>query len=232
MKRCPQCDQVYNDGSLSFCLLDGAPLTPTDSEPTIVMPKPAAPKKSRMLLWVGLGVLVIVAGIGGAAAVLLYLYSGLGESVRGGGSTLPSPRPSATKGLTASPAPTTPTSSTVAEPSPTIDESQTPSKNDEPDDITPIAWNTSGVGFKNEVGRIYKFLCPENGVAGAIWGSDVYTQDSSICTAAVHAGVINLDRGGVVTLEFRPGRSTYGSTVRNGITSNTYGEYPHSFVVR
>lgn len=229
MKRCPQCDQVYNDGSLSFCLLDGTPLTPTDSEATVVMPKPVAAKKSKMMLWLGLIVLVILAGVGGAAGVLVYLYSGLGESVRGGGSTLPSPRPSATQGLKASPAPT---SSAVAEPSPSMDESKTPTKNDEADDITPIAWTTSGVGFKNEVGRIYKFLCPENGVAGAIWGSDVYTQDSSICTAAVHAGAINLDSGGVVTIEFRPGRLTYGSTERNGIKSNTYGEYAHSFVVR
>jgi hypothetical protein len=229
MKQCPQCDQVYNDGSLSFCLLDGAPLTETDSEATVVMPKPAAPKKSKMMLWVGLIVLVIVVGIGGAAGVLLYFYSGLGESVRGGANTSPAPRPSATQGLKPSPVPT---SSAAAEPSPSIDGSNPPLKNDETDEITPIMWTTSGIGFKSEAGQVYEFQCPENGVAGTIWGSDVYTQDSSICTAAVHAGVISLDSGGVVTVEFRPGRSTYGSTERNGVTSNTFGEYPHSFVVR
>jgi hypothetical protein len=65
-----------------------------------------------------------------------------------------------------------------------------------------------------------------------IWGNDVYTTVSSVCTAAVHAGVITLESGGEVTIEMKPGRSVYGSTTRNGITSNTYGEFSHSFVVR
>ena len=65
-----------------------------------------------------------------------------------------------------------------------------------------------------------------------IWGVDVYTADSSICTAAVHAGIITMEEGGEVTVEFRPGRAVYGSTTRNGITSKNFGEYPHSFVVR
>jgi hypothetical protein len=41
-----------------------------------------------------------------------------------------------------------------------------------------------------------------------------------------------LDQGGDITIEFKPGRLVYGSTTRNGITSVTYGQYPHSFVVR
>ena len=100
------------------------------------------------------------------------------------------------------------------------------------EDITPIGWDTSAAGFTGDDGQIYKFRCPAEGTESTIWGSDVYTKDSSICTAAVHVGLFSLADGGIVTVEFRPGRSVYGSTVRNGIKSNTFGEYSQSFVVR
>jgi hypothetical protein len=106
------------------------------------------------------------------------------------------------------------------------------SDNDETADVTPISWDTSAGGFQGEAGRTYRFRCPSDGTAQAIWGSDIYTDDSSICTAAVHAGIISRARGGEVTIEFRPGRSTYGSTTRHGIKSNNFGEYQRSFVVR
>jgi hypothetical protein len=104
--------------------------------------------------------------------------------------------------------------------------------NDETGDVTPIGWDTSAGGFKGETGQTYKFSCPAAGTTQSIWGSDIYTDDSSICTAAVHAGVITRAQGGVVTIEIRPGRSTYGSTLRHGIKSANFGEYNRSFVVR
>jgi len=98
--------------------------------------------------------------------------------------------------------------------------------------ITPIAWETTAAGFNGKTGQIYNFRCPEGGTRHTVWGSDTYTADSSICTAAVHSGLINLSRGGVVTIEIRPGRQTYGSTTRNGIKTTTYGEYARSYVFR
>jgi hypothetical protein len=97
-------------------------------------------------------------------------------------------------------------------------------------DTTPIGWDTSAGGFTGETGRTYRFSCPANGTAQPIYGSDVYTDDSSICTAAVHAGIISIEHGGAVTIEIRPGRSTYGSTTRHGIKSINFGEYGRSFV--
>ncbi len=130
------------------------------------------------------------------------------------------------------PTPAIVTSSPVEESSPQVEKSKSNPNSEDSEEITPIAWDTVANGFKNDAGQIYKFRCPEHGVEQMIWGSDIYTLDSSICTAAVHAGLFTLASGGVVTVEFRPGRLTYGSTVRNGITSRTYGEYLHIFVVR
>ena len=230
MKICPKCGQTFNDDSLGFCLLDGTALVVTESQPTVVIERPtvtaAAPKKKNTGLWVGLIIVVMLFGIVAVAGILMLFFSNRGDNAnannRNGINASQSPKPPTPKPTT------TPASAT---PSPTIDASNPPT-NDTSDEITPIAWNTAAVTFKTDAGRTYKFQCPENGTAAAIWGSDIYTADSSICTAAVHAGIITLESGGVVTIEFRPGRATYGSTVRNGITSNNYGEYPHSFVVR
>jgi hypothetical protein len=102
----------------------------------------------------------------------------------------------------------------------------------EAEEVTPISWNTSTSILTYEPGKTAKFNCPAKGEASTIWGTDVYTGDSSICTAAVHAGAITFDRGGTVTVELRPGQSSYKGTKRNGVTSTDYGTYARSFVVK
>jgi hypothetical protein len=241
MKRCAKCDQTYNDGTLNFCLLDGTQLIETASEPTVVVPKgrETAPptvvvrnaSKGTAVMWgVAAGMLVLIIG-SAVAAFLAYTFWESGTNAR-------TDRPAAVnsqppKGNSSEPTPArSPASVPVPgqTPSPLAEPSGSPEL--ESDEVTPIAWSTAAVTFKGETGTTYTFACPENGTRGVVWGSDVYTADSSICTAAVHAGVITLEDGGEVTMEFRPGRQTYGSTERHGITSISFGEYGRSFVVR
>lgn len=244
MKQCPQCHRTYDD-SQSFCLMDGTPLIVEREEETVVRQKTAPPKKSRILLWLGLIGLLAVMGFVLVAGFLIYEYKVKGENAQANrpgnlSSSSSSPTPSSTLKATPTPEAATSTpaensspvsnSSPVANASPKTEKDST--KYDDPDDVTPINWDTTGVGFKMDVGMVYKFRCPEKGTEHTIWGTDVYTSDSSICTAAVHAGLFSLADGGIVTIEFRPGRLTYGTTERNGIKSNTFGEYGHSFVVR
>jgi hypothetical protein len=63
--------------------------------------------------------------------------------------------------------------------------------------------------------------------AGSVWGTDVYTDDSSLCAAAVHAGVID-DEGGLITALRAEGRQVYAGTSRHGIRSSDYGAYQSS----
>lgn len=232
MKVCPKCGAVSNDDTQIFCLMDGAQLVADGSQPTIFMPNKdsvptlavTTPKRKRNpLLWVVLAIVILL--IGGVALMALVLFSyHLGsESAKAdkNGAT-------STANTASTPARSTPATSSSAEPSPPGSNSAV----QDPNEVTPITWTTAAMGFKDEPGLTYRFQCPDNGTAGAVWGSDVYTTDSSICTAAVHTGKISLEKGGVVTIEFRPGRSIYGSTTRNGITTNTFGEYPHSFVFK
>ena len=70
--------------------------------------------------------------------------------------------------------------------------------------------------------------CAAGAATGSVWGSDIYTTDSSICGAAVHAGVIPAS-GGKVTVSSAPGCQTYAGTTRNGITTSDWWPYKDSF---
>lgn len=66
-------------------------------------------------------------------------------------------------------------------------------------------------------------------LGGAVYGSNRYTDDSKICTAAVHAGVLDAAAGGNVTLFLGEGCAAYEGTVAHGVTSNAWSTYPRSF---
>ncbi|MCA9840255.1 MAG: hypothetical protein KC422_25315, partial [Trueperaceae bacterium] len=64
--------------------------------------------------------------------------------------------------------------------------------------------------------------------SGTLWGTTIYTDDSTICRAAVHAGVLT-ERGGIVYVQAKPGQDSYLSTSQNGITSSSYSAWGGSF---
>lgn len=63
---------------------------------------------------------------------------------------------------------------------------------------------------------------------GAVWGTDIYTADSAVCAAALHAGAVSR-RGGEVSLRMLPGRPRYPGTTRNGVQSIDYPDYGASY---
>jgi hypothetical protein len=90
---------------------------------------------------------------------------------------------------------------------------------------------TSANGRLCTAGAEHRIHCPPTATSGAaVWGTDVYTVDSSICVAAVHAGKIPAS-GGRVTITMRPGRASYAASTRNGVTSESWGAWPCSFEV-
>jgi len=234
MKNCPKCGQTFNDDSLKFCLLDGTPLTESESQKTVVIPSSRPtnmvsgrgnPARKKVWLWVVAAVVLLFVGFGIIAGLVYFSYRLGSESAK-------ETRPSV--GNTSPPITAKPTSSVMPSPTATVETSSNDSNSnsDGSDEVTPISWGTSVVSFRPEIGKIYRFLCPPAGTAGTVWGNDIYTADSSICTAAVHAGKISLETGGEVTIEIRSGRSIYGSTTRNGITSNPFGEFAQSIVFK
>jgi hypothetical protein len=91
-------------------------------------------------------------------------------------------------------------------------------------------WDVGAYAYRGLNAQRYQFSCPARGSASTIYGTDIYTDDSSVCTAAVHSGLITLKLGGKVTIEIRPGAKSYTGSTRNGITSESYGSWVGSYV--
>jgi hypothetical protein len=92
-------------------------------------------------------------------------------------------------------------------------------------------WLSTAEVHRGANGDEFRYSCSPDGVFGSIWGSGPYTDDSSVCTAGVHAGVITRARGGVVTIVIRPGRASYEGTRRHGVTTEPYEAWDGSYVV-
>lgn len=78
--------------------------------------------------------------------------------------------------------------------------------------------------------RAGEFTCKCATGGRDVYGSGTYTADSWICTAAIHAGLIDKNtHQGVVTVKGAPGCPTYASTEGAGVTSKPWGKYEASF---
>jgi len=65
-------------------------------------------------------------------------------------------------------------------------------------------------------------MCP-------VWGSNPYTDDSCLATAAVHAGALKAGERGTVTVRLLPGLPAYPASMANGIQTRPYGAWSHAF---
>jgi hypothetical protein len=78
--------------------------------------------------------------------------------------------------------------------------------------------------------QIYRCGCDAAATSsGSVWGSGPYTADSSICRAAVHAGMIGPD-GGVVLVVRTEGLPSYTASEYNGVMTQDWGAFGSSFV--
>ncbi len=106
---------------------------------------------------------------------------------------------------------------------------------DTDDTGTPAAtdWFTTAIDLVPDgaIGVQVSGTCPAMGAdgAGTVWGSGTYTDDSSVCAAAVHDGRITT-AGGDFTIETRDGLTAYTGSTANGVTTEEYGEWNRSFV--
>jgi hypothetical protein len=74
------------------------------------------------------------------------------------------------------------------------------------------------------VGAAYYFRVTGE-TAGPLWGTDVYTGDSAISVAAVHAGAVTPGETKVVKIVVEPPLRQYQGSTRHGVTSHDFGQY-------
>jgi hypothetical protein len=90
-------------------------------------------------------------------------------------------------------------------------------------------WSTTAEAYNDRIGDAVAFECPAGGTPATVWGSEPFTSDSSVCTAAVHAGWISLEDGGWVKIKMQAGVEAYQGSKQYGIETTDYGPYEWAF---
>lgn len=72
--------------------------------------------------------------------------------------------------------------------------------------------------------------CPEKAPAGSVWSdNNLYTGDSKLCRAAIHAGAIEAGKVGVVKVNKGDSCKGFGGGEANSIKTSSWGSYEKTF---
>ena len=88
------------------------------------------------------------------------------------------------------------------------------------------------VNYRGQNGKAFYFEVTANKGAGTVYGTDLYTDDSTLAAAAVHAGVLADGQKGVVKVTILPGAASYTASDRNGVSSVGWNNWDGSYRVQ
>jgi hypothetical protein len=88
----------------------------------------------------------------------------------------------------------------------------------------------SMMAYQQQFGKEYAFsvtgYVSGNGQTPNVWGTDIYSLDSNLAAAAVHAGVARPGEAAVVRVRIVQSPPQFVASFRHGITSTAYSVYP------
>ena len=85
-------------------------------------------------------------------------------------------------------------------------------------------------GLCEAVGATYYFRV--TGTAeGQLWGTDIYSGDSTIGAAAVHAGLLGIGETRFLRVTVVHPPESFPASTRNGVTSTEYGKYQYAWTL-
>jgi len=80
------------------------------------------------------------------------------------------------------------------------------------------------VNLCDPIGATYYFRVTGE-ATGSLWGTDIYTGDSALGAAAVHAGLVKAGETAVVKVTVEQPLGRYQGSLQNGVTSHDFGHY-------
>jgi hypothetical protein len=102
--------------------------------------------------------------------------------------------------------------------------------------IPEIGWSSRissmGLDENENIGDNYTFDCQpaeDDLIHPPIWGTNIYTSNSGICSTAVHSGLITQKQGGEVTIKILKGQEFYTGSDNNEIVSQDHRSTDMSF---
>lgn len=84
-------------------------------------------------------------------------------------------------------------------------------------EVVDADWKWTADSFKNRLGQDFAYTCPPKGAIHTVYGTDKYHVKSSVCTAAVHAGLITAKTGGTAIIRIINNNRKYKDSYRNDI---------------
>ncbi|MGE4584136.1 MAG: LCCL domain-containing protein [Sphaerochaeta sp.] len=96
----------------------------------------------------------------------------------------------------------------------------------------PINYLTTVVALGLTSGQSLQVALPAGGSSRDVWGSNPYSNDSSIGSAAVHAGLITFAQGGVVTVKQLGKMDAFLGSEANGVETYDYEGALEAFTFR
>jgi len=75
--------------------------------------------------------------------------------------------------------------------------------------------------YEQQVGKVFTFEVTGT-TEGTVYGTNIYTTDSKLSTAAVHCGVVKAGKKGFVKVKILGQLNSFDSTTQNGVTSNPW----------
>ena len=87
------------------------------------------------------------------------------------------------------------------------------------------------IQFSNRIGQTFYFDVIGD-VHGAVWGSDVYTLDSTLAVAAVHAGVLKTGQRGMIRVTIVESPERHEGSEKNEVHTGDWGPFTASYKVR
>jgi hypothetical protein len=85
-------------------------------------------------------------------------------------------------------------------------------------------------GFRGKNDEVF-YIRVTGATDGEVWGSGVYTDDSNLAAAAVHAGLVKSGETAVVKVTILPGEGSYTGSTENDVTTQGYDQWDGSFKV-
>lgn len=83
-------------------------------------------------------------------------------------------------------------------------------------------------GFRGKDNEVF-YIRVVGATDGQVWGSDVYTDDSHLATAAVHAGLVKSGEMAIVKVTILPGQGAYTGGTANDVTTDGWDQWDGSF---
>ncbi len=92
--------------------------------------------------------------------------------------------------------------------------------------------NVTALAIGKSAGQTDHVQCPAGCTSGSVWGTGLYTGDSRLCAAAVHAGALPGAAAGTVIVTLAGPSANFVGTDANGVMSLSWSpESPMTFAV-